>query len=185
MQPSRAVIALASKNSVGSEIAARKIPNQRATWGSIRPAGSGRFRVRAINRSTSRSMKQFSALAPPTSPATANKLAICRAGERPLGDSHMPPAVVTKTRLESLGLVRERKSDAVAETERARAFIPPLVTRRPGGRLAGLKIDEAATDGRSSRARRDWQAAPRREKSGGSSSQLARGEDHRDPQANL
>src|SRR5216683_872714 len=125
MQPSRAVIALASKNSVGSETAARRMPNQRATW---------------------------------------------RAGERPLGDSHMPPAVVTKTRLESLGWVRERKSYAVAETERARAFIPPPVTRRPRGRLAGLKVDAAATAGRSSRARGDWQAAPRREQSGGSSS---------------
>src|SRR5258707_15844232 len=105
------------------------------------PAGSVRFRVQAINRSKSGSRKQFSALAPPTSPATANRLAICRAGERPLGDSHMPPAVVTKTRLESLGLVRERKSDAGAETERARAFIPPPVTRRPRGRLGGLKAE--------------------------------------------
>src|SRR5258707_372134 len=126
------------------------------------PAGSVRFRVQAINRSKSGSRKQFSAWAPPTSPATANRLAICRTGERPLGDSHMPPAVVTKTRLESLGFVRERKSDAVAETERARAFMPPPVMRRPGGQLTGLKVEEAATAGLPSRGQRDWQATPRR-----------------------
>src|SRR5262245_36167035 len=43
------------------------------------------------------------------------------------GASHTPPAVVASTRLESLGLVREIRSDAVVERDTARAL-----TQSPG-----------------------------------------------------
>src|SRR5712692_7957956 len=57
---------------------------------------------------------------------------MARAGDKAPGASHMPPAVVTRTRLDKRGLVKDARSEAMVDNERARAFtrLPRSAQRR-------------------------------------------------------
>src|SRR5215831_21021576 len=119
-------------------------PKPSATPGSIRPAGSGRLRVRAMRPSRSRSMKQLRAFAAPTVPAVPRSVATHLANDSSPGASHIPPARVQSTRLESRGLVSETRS-ASGDTglERARTVIRAPRSIRPAPRLQGAADREA------------------------------------------
>src|SRR5215831_855961 len=63
-------------------------------------------------------------------PAVDRSAAAALAGDSELVASHIPPAIVKSTRLDSRGLVSDRRSDAVVERATARVLTRSPVRQR-------------------------------------------------------
>ena len=95
-------------------MAARTSPKRSATWGSIRPAGSGRRMVRVMSASLSRSrymLRTFAAATMSTVPRSVKTVVLAPART---GASHRPPAVVKTTSMVMRGFTRATKSRTLA-----------------------------------------------------------------------
>ena len=104
----------------------KKIPKRRASCGCMRPAGSGRPRVRFMRLSMSRSHHWLSAAAPPAQRAVPRSVAVRRTQSNgPLQPSRKPTSVVMRTR-------KERRAFTSSSTSSSRAFF------RSSGRAAAL-----------------------------------------------
>ena len=113
--------------SSGSEPIASRIANTSAVIGSMRPAGRGRVLVRVMNRSESRSQRQFRAFAAPTVPAvpTSAHTQVTHESDRP--ESIIAPAVVNSTSADSVGLI-PKAHKVVAESPFEKMLPQRLVT---------------------------------------------------------
>ncbi len=105
----------------GTEITASARPNLSASAGSMRCAGSGRFMVRAMTASVSRSRYMLSTFAAATISTVPNRVSATVTGGRPWGASQSPIAVVKTTRAVMRGFASSSRSPAVPVTPRHRA----------------------------------------------------------------
>ncbi len=112
MTPSRPVSGLTAKVSSGTAMNAKAIPNASATLGSMRPAGSGRLRVRAMRQSISRSRYMLRVFAAPTIIAVPNSNGSHTSSATTPGASDAPPAVVSSAKVMMRGFMRASRSDA-------------------------------------------------------------------------
>ena len=91
---------------IASDAAARTPPKTSAAVGETTPAGMGRFRVRDISRSMSRSYQQLTMLAAPAANMPPIIVAATRRQEgQPSAASIIAGSVVTSSSSTSLGLV--------------------------------------------------------------------------------
>ncbi len=113
-------------------MADKAIPNQSAVRGAIRPAGNGRFLVRAIHLSDSRSIYMFRVFAPDTTstvPITA-RVRTPRGRDMPVVwlASQIPPSMVATTMPVMRGLV---------SVIRSAVLLGLLLVSRRGARVTG------------------------------------------------
>src|SRR6266852_8777615 len=99
-------------------------------------------------------------------PAVARRAATALAGESDVGASHIPPAMVKRTRLDSRGLVSDSRSDAVVVRDTARVFTRSPSKKRARAERPVRRAKAARRDRRSNKPRRYWRAAPPRARSG-------------------
>ena len=115
-------------------VAEKNSPNNNASSGCIRRAGSGRVRVRFINASRSRSHHWFSAAAPPAQSAVPTRVADrMTQSSGPLHPRRKPTSVVMRTRKERRALTRvitSPRTDSGFSGERAEAVFMRI--RKPG-----------------------------------------------------
>src|SRR6266446_5705106 len=128
----------------GTEIAASKTPKSRAPAGSMRPVGSGRFIVRGISASVSRSRYMFKTFAAATArivPSTVNR-AVRNDGRS--GASQSPVAVVKTTSVVMRGLIRSRYTPRESPVTGVAAIAPGSRRRivQPGCELVLLESVE-------------------------------------------